>query len=152
MFIHKIFHLHQPLQESRRRVTEFGAFRELMNHGSHFDEDGTGHFEVKTRLGQRITADIRQVPSEDPNRIVFHSVAGNVDLAGMIEFVPIRENLTEVVLTLDYEVASSLERAFDMLTSTLDRLLNRQLTRLELCLQPVSPRQGRPAGGYLAHA
>lgn len=152
MFIHKIFHLNQSLEEARNRVTVFGAFRELTNHSARFDDNGTGHFEVKTRLGQRISADIRQVPDADPNRLLFQSVGGNIDLAGMIEFVPIRANLTEVVLTLDYEVASSLHRAFDLLTTTLDRFLNRQLTRLELCLQSSSPRAQRSGPGMLAHA
>lgn len=145
MFIHKIFHLHKPLEEARRTVTELGALRELAKNNARFDEDGTGHFEVKTKFGQRISADIRQVPGNEPNQLLFQSVGGDVELAGMIEFVPIRDNLTEVILTLDYEVASSFQRAFDLLTSSLDRFLNRQLTRLELYLRQQPKEAPRPS-------
>jgi hypothetical protein len=54
-------------------------------------------------------------------------VGGNAEVAGMIEFFPIRPNLTEVVLTLDYDAMSPLQKACD----TLDRFLNRQLSRIE---------------------
>ncbi len=149
MFIHKIFHLHQPLEDARKRVTELGVFRELELDRASFIGDGVGHFEVKTRLGGRLSADIRLLPDSEPDRLLFQSVSGNVSLAGLVEFVQIRPNLTEVVLTVDYEVASPLQRAFDTLTSTLDGFLNQQLARLEVCLKqapamiPPAPRMAR---------
>lgn len=138
MYIQKIFHLHLSLEASRERVLECGALWELEIERATFTHD-RGHFEVETGLGDRLSSDIRKLPGEDPNRILFQSVGGNVELAGMVEFAPIRENLTEVTLTLDYEMVSPIQRAFDALTSNFDRFLNRQLIRLENCLQ-------RPAG------
>ena len=67
----------------------------------------------------------------DPNRMLFRSIGGNVKLAGMIEFFSIRPNLTEVVLTLDYEVVSALRKV----TEVVDRFLNWQLAKIEGCIQ-----------------
>ena len=66
MFIHKIFHLHQPLEDARKRVTELGVLRELELDRASFIGDGVGHFEVKTRLGGRLSADIRMLPESEP--------------------------------------------------------------------------------------
>ncbi len=66
-------------------------------------------------------------------RILFRSVGGDVELAGMVELFEIRPALTEVVLTLDYETLSPLQKAFE----ALDRFLNRQLARIEGCMERV---------------
>jgi len=134
MLINKIFHLRQPVPEARKCLRKFATWDELKRDSevqcSTVEEDGIGRFEFKTGLGQRISTDIQELPGSDPNRILFRSVGGNVGLAGMIELFPIRENLTEVVLTLDYEPATSMQRVFQ----ALDRFLNRQLAKIEECV------------------
>ena len=74
------------------------------------------------------------MPGDDPNRILFRSVDGTVELAGMIELFPIRPNLTEAVLTVEYEALSPLQKAIDAMSIALDRFLNRQLARIEGCM------------------
>jgi len=130
MFVDKIFHLRQPLPEVRRRLRQpntWSAWHEDPEvHCSLMEWDGI-RFEFATRQAQRFCAHIEELPGRDPNRILFRSVRGNVALAGMLELVPIRPNLTEVVLSLDYEAPSAMQRVVE----ALDRFLNRQLMRLE---------------------
>ena len=138
MFIHKIFHLQQPVTEARERLRELGSFSGSENDFevtcSRNDPDGIGHLEFKNRQGQRICADIEEVPGDDPNRILFRSNGGTVELAGMVELYPIRPNLTEAVLTVEYEAPSPLQKAIDAMATALDGFLNRQLARVELCM------------------
>jgi hypothetical protein len=130
MFIDKVFHLHQPLPEVRKRLRQprtWSAWQEDPEvHCSLMEWEGM-RFEFAARQAQRFCAYIEELPGRDPNRIVFRSVRGNVALAGMLELVPIRPNLTEVVLSLDYEAPSAMQK----IVEAVDRFLNRQLTRLE---------------------
>jgi ribosomal protein S28E/S33 len=134
MLINKIFHLHQPVTEARERLRQMATWNGLGDaevHCSTIEPEGVGHFEMTGASGQRVSADIQELPGEDPNRILFRSVRGNVELAGMIELFEIRPNLTEAVLTLDYETMTPLQKVFE----ALDRLLNRQLARIEGCVE-----------------
>jgi len=141
MFIHKIFHLHLPVTQARESVREMGVCNGS-DHGIEVtctrDEPG-GHsrLEMRTDLGQRIAAEIEEIPGDDPNRILFRSVAGSLELAGMVELFPIRPNLTEAVLTVECEPASPLRKAIETMSATVDRFINRQLVRAELCTAPA---------------
>ena len=85
--------------------------------------------------GHRFTVTIGEVPSDEPNRIMFSSVGGTMELAGMIELYPIRPNLTEAVLTVEYEAVSPLQKAIETMAMAFDRFLNRQLARIEGCME-----------------
>lgn len=127
MLINKIFHLHQPLAEASRRLREPETWEELDAQMRITMREGTRHFEFIPRNGEPIAADIRELPGDEPGRIIFRSVAGDVELAGMIELFEIRENLTEAVLTVDYKPVSQLQKA----CVAVDRFLNHMLGRLE---------------------
>jgi len=134
MLIHKIFHMRQPVIEARKRLRELGTWNGSENDAevycSMIEPEGIGRVEFSPLLGERILADIQEVAGDDPSRILFRSVGGNVELAGMIELFSIRPNLTEAVLTLDYEAVSPLQKACE----AVDRFLNGQLARIEGCM------------------
>jgi hypothetical protein len=138
MLTSKIFHLHESLPDARERLHKFGTWDASQSDSDAqcalLETQGISHFELKTAHGHAISADIKEIPSDDPDRILFRSVAGTLELAGLIELYEIRPNLTEAVLTLDYEPISPLQKAFD----SLDRFLNRQLARIESCIAPAA--------------
>jgi hypothetical protein len=138
MLIHKIFHLRQPVKEARERLREMGTFngseKDFEVRCARIEPAGMGRLEFKSRQGEQVSADIEEVPADDPNRILFRSVDGTVELAGMIELYPIRPNLTEAVLTVEYEAISPLKKAIEAMSMALDRFLNRQLARIEGCV------------------
>jgi uncharacterized membrane protein len=139
MLIHKIFHLRQPVTEARERLRELGTWsgfeKDIEIHCVMIESEGIGRLEFKNPQGQRVSADIEEVPSDEPNRIMFSSVGGTMELAGMIELYPIRPNLTEAVLTVEYEAVSPLQKAIETMAMAFDRFLNRQLARIEGCME-----------------
>ena len=150
MLINKIFHLRQPVAEARQRLRELETWNGLENdaevHCSMMETEGIGRFEFTTGHGQRVSTEVQELPGDDPNRILFRSVGGNVKLAGIIEIVPIRPNLTEVVLTLDYESGSRMKKVFE----ALDQFLNRQLARIESCIERAYATRGTDEASSLS--
>ena len=135
MFIHKIFHLRQPLNEARERLRAPGTWtrtdHDVSLNCDPQDSGAIGHVEFQTRHGGPISADIEEVSGSEPERILFRSVSGDVELAGMIELFIIRPNLTEAVLTVEYEAPSAMQKAIERISVGLDQFLNRQLARIE---------------------
>ena len=141
MLINKIFHLRQPVAEARQHLRSFGTWSgdDGEVQCSMIEREGIEHLECSTTEGHRVSTNIEELPGDDPNRILFRSVGGNVELAGMIELFPIRPNLTEVVLTLEYEAVSPMRKVFE----AVDRFLNRQLARVERCMGRAPGFSGR---------
>jgi hypothetical protein len=138
MLIQKIFHLHQPVNEARERLREIGSCdsreKDFEVTCSRMEGEGIGRLELRMGHGQRVSADIKEVAGDDPNRILFRSVGGAVELAGMVELFPIRANLTEAVLTVEYEARSPMQKALEAMSMALDGFINRQLARIETCM------------------
>jgi hypothetical protein len=137
MLIHKIFHLRQPISEAREWLLDVGTCnereRDFEMTCSTVGREGIGRLEFRVGHGELVTADIEEVLGDDPNRILFRSVRGAVELAGMIELFPIRPNLTEAVLTVEYEAKSPVQKALEAVSMALDGFINRQLARIEVC-------------------
>jgi uncharacterized membrane protein len=131
MFIHKIFHLRQPLNEARARLRAPGTWDGADTAVSVHCADASGHLAFSSREGTPISADIVEVPGEEEDRILFRSVCGEVEVAGIIELFPIRPNLTEAVLTMEYDAPSGVQSVIERITVGLDQFLNRQLAKIE---------------------
>lgn len=133
MIIEKTFHNHESIQATKTRLSNLSSLpRQLkgVRHAS-VTADGIGHFEFHAGLGFHASVDLAEVESDDPNQALFRSENGNVKVAGLIEYIAIRDDLTEVVLTLDYTIQSPVHRVVDLLTGTMDRFLVRQLRELQ---------------------
>lgn len=139
MLIEKIFHVHQSISETRSRLAAFASYRRQLDRVSKamLTADGVAHFRFEPGLGYTLFVDLVEVPDESPDRILFRSVAGNVEATGAIEFFVIRENITEVVLTLDYQLKAPLARAVDSLTRVVDRFFDAQLRRMQAHFEGV---------------
>ena len=133
MLIQKIFHVHVGLEAAKAQLTNLRACRRLFEGvtAATVGPEGNSHVEFETGNGFAASVDLAPLASDDPNQVLFRSVGGNIELAGMVEYVPVREHLTEVQLTVDYAIKSPVHSVFDAVTSSVDRLLNRQLQRLQ---------------------
>ena len=137
MLIQKVFHIHRSPEETRALLANINSYRDHLVGVSRamITADGIGHFEAQTSAGYTLSADVAEVPSSESantNRVLFRSVTGNIDFVGMIEFFEIKENLTEVVLDLDYYLTSPLHRMMDWAAATVDHLINRQIERIQM--------------------
>lgn len=131
MYIHKIFHLRQPLNEARERLRAPGTWGGSDDDVSVHCANKNGYLKFSSREGAPISADIVELPGEEEDRILFRSVCGEVELAGMIELFPIRPNLTEAVLTVEYDAPAGVQSIIERVTIGLDQFLNRQLAKIE---------------------
>lgn len=155
MFIQKTFHIHQNIDETRAGLANIGAYRRDLEgvRTATMNADGVGRFEIETPSGTSVSVDLVEIISGDQNKKYFRSVRGNVQMAGMIEFFAIKENFTEVVLSLDYEITSSWQRVYDALTGAVDNFLNEQLLRIQSFFEGMGTfAMAERSAPYAAHA
>jgi hypothetical protein len=134
MLIQKIFHVHQGLQETKERLAHVQNYRQYLDgvRKAVITEDGVAQFDcVIPDGGFRAHLVLVELPTTDENQVLFRSTAGNIELSGLIEFFPIKDNLTEVQLTVEYSLRSPVHSIFNAFTSSLERFMNRQLRRVQ---------------------
>lgn len=136
MLIQKIFHVHRNSADTKAALTGIRLFRRDPAGGKKtiLTVDGVGQFDCEMPTGFRARCVLAELPASDPNQALFHSVEGNLEVAGLIEFIPIRENLTEVQLTLEYSIKSTFHSLLDCVTHSTEHFIDRQLERLEYWL------------------
>jgi hypothetical protein len=64
----------------------------------------TVDFSFRGPLGFQARTILLAVDSDSPNEHAFESVGGNIDLMGLVDFVEIRPNCTEITLAVHYEI------------------------------------------------
>lgn len=136
MLLQKIIHVHQGIEETKRRLANLHSFRR------HFEgvqkalitADGVAQFDCTIANGFRAHFVLVELPTSEENQVFFRSTAGNMDVAGLIEFFEIRPGLTEVQLTLEYSIKSPFHGIIDSITGGVERFVNRQLRRLQAVL------------------
>jgi uncharacterized membrane protein len=129
MFIQKVLHIHRNLDQTRSQLSNITAFR-TQPHGvetAMITEGGTGQFDCALPHGLRVHCVLVELPTPDPNQILFQSTAGNVELSGLIEFAPVRENLTEVQITMEYGFKSPMAAVCDRVFRCVEEFFLRQL-------------------------
>ena len=135
MLLQKIFHVHRNLAETKAQMTNLHNFRRHLEgvNKATVTADGIAQFDFNAGKfhGHFVAVEL---PTEDPNQVLFKSTAGNVDVAGLIEFFEIRPGLTEVQVTAEYSISSPLHHLVNLFTAGFDRFLNRQLRRLQCAL------------------
>lgn len=149
MQIQKIFHVHQSLQETQNLLAAVPSYR---RHLSGITKaticDGVAQLRFEPGLGYTINVELTELADKTPNRILFRSTHGNIELAGMVEFFAIREQLTEVVLTIDYQLSAPLAGVVDNLTHVMERFLELQLRGLQSHFEGVGTIASHSAGHF----
>lgn len=54
-----------------------------------------------------------------------------MEVCGLLELLPIRDHLTEVQLTLDYQIQSPIRRTFDRLFGAVNSRVDRQIVSMQ---------------------
>ena len=136
MLIQKIFHVHENVTDAKNRLRNFHHYRRVFEGVIPLasGRDGAAGFEFVTGNGFRAQVEVAELPTDDPNQSLFRSVDGNMEVAVLVEYFPIHDELTEVQLTVDYTIGSHMYSVLDAVTSSIDRFLNRHLRRLETYL------------------
>jgi len=151
MWVQKTFHLPVPEEAAWDKLADLRAYRYGLPGVEAAAMTGAGQAYLRFRLpwGFRGCMELAQVPGENPRQRVFRTAAGNVDAVGLVEFFPVRPDVTEVVLTLNYSIGSLWFRMMDRVAGSVDRFLNEQLTFLEAYF--ARPIRGVRANRFLPH-
>ncbi len=145
MLLQKVIHTHQSLDDTKARFAKLGG-----------NAEENVRCEFSIGHGFRARFDLALLPSDDSNQLLFRSESGNVRIAGLVEFLPVRDQLTEVQVTLDCTILPRVPRLLAAITGSVDRFVNRQLRSLEagaaIGRASKASRAPRPVGLYPATA
>ena len=129
MTIQKIFHSNQALSETQEKLFNLWGYRRHLSgvEKACIRHDGSSMWQLDLGNGVGVDAKLEYFEGDTPNQVFFRSVEGNLDVAGIIELTAIREDLTEVEVTIDAEFKSPIARVVDRMTDGLNRFLDCQL-------------------------
>jgi hypothetical protein len=128
MLIHKFFHVARSLPETQRRLEAWQTQCGLP--GIQADFPHPAPWEWPPDAGPQEDITLESLPGAHSRQILFRSLKGPIELAGLIEFFPVRDNFTEIELTADctFPSAHPDPPAWD---AWVEDFLNAQLQRIE---------------------
>src|SRR5438067_1986803 len=106
MLLEKTFHMSQPLDECKARLSSIQSYRRqfVLVTKATVTSSKTVDFSFRGPLGFEAKTVLTAIDSESPTEFAFESVGGNIEFMGLIDFSEIRPNFTEVTLALHYEI------------------------------------------------
>ncbi len=131
MLIHKFFHVARSLPETQRQLEAWHTRQGPLGLQTEFTNPAPWEWPPDAGPQEDIT--LESLPGAHSRQILFRSLKGPIELAGLIEFFPIRENFTEIELTADctFPSAHPGPAAWD---AWFEDFLNAQLQRIEQAL------------------
>src|SRR5258708_9238342 len=121
MLLQKTLHMSQSLPDCKARLSSIQSYRRqfLMVTKATVTSSKTVDFSFRGPLGFQARTILLAVDSDSPNEHAFESVGGNIDLMGLVDFVEIRPNCTEITLAVHYDIKNKffacLDRPFPFL-------------------------------------
>ena len=157
MLIQKVFHVHRSLDETQARLSNMDHGGESSNGFRKFEAASHGErglMDSFSLMGFRRDLNLELLPTDDKSQVLFHSVSGAMEVCGLLELHSIRDHLTEVQLTLDYQIQSPIRRTFDRLFGAVNSRVDRQILSMQRWMEgrqeTVSPtREERKNPGLL---
>jgi len=156
MLIQKVFHIRKSIDEAQARFSNFQNLsgRFLNTGGFARMAGGRGLWDAMALTGFQGSSRLELLPTEEKHQVLFHSTDGEFQLCGLMELLPVRDHLTEVQLTLEYEIQSSWRRALDRLLGVMDRWVNRRIMEMKRQMEddgvPEAPSRFIPAPAVAA--
>ena len=140
MMLHKIFHVNQSVEETKRRLGNVSSYRHHLDGVESVDlvGDGSSKWRLQLPLGFRAEFTLAETALEDGKTVVFKTQGGDLEIVGMVTFSHIKPNLTEVDLTLNYESNSPLFNVLDRMLNVGDQFLVNQLRRVRAHFEGIA--------------
>jgi len=110
MLLEKTFHMSQPLDECKARLSSIQSYKRqfLMVTKATVTSSKTVDFSFRGPLGFEARTVLLSIDSESPDQFTFESAGGNIDLMGIVDFTEIRPCCTEITLALHYQINNRL--------------------------------------------
>ena len=147
MLLQKILHLSEPVAECKARLANIQSYRRQFHKVTRatVTSSNTVDFSFRGPLGFEAHTVLLSVESDSPDQYTFESVAGNINLMGIVDFAEIRPNCTEVTLAVHYEIRNKLFAWLDRRLRFLDRFVTAELRSIRAHFEGI-------AASYLEHA
>ena len=132
----KVFHIRQSIEETHACLSKAETYHRRFGGGGGFSAtaDGRGLLEslslMSTRGGQN-AQEMELLPTEAADQVLFRSTGGGAEYWGLMELLPVRDQLTEIQLTLDYQIKSPFLRVLDRLLGSVNRSVDRQIIHVK---------------------
>ncbi len=157
MMLHKIFHMNQSMNETKRRLADVSGYRHHLDGLERADrqENGVSQWRLLLPLGFRADFSLMTIEGEDPNTVMFKSDSGDFEVVGMVSFQEVKPGLTEVDITVNYESSSPMFNVLDRALKIGDHFLVNQLRRVRAHFEGIAAPTHRTAPVYahqLKHA
>lgn len=151
MMLHKIFHMNQSVEEAKRRLSSVNSYRHHLEgvDRAEFTGEGTSHWSLQLPFGFKADFMLSEAMSDD-NTVVFKSLDGDIEICGMVTYSKIKNNLTEVEMTVNYESSSTFFNVLDRVFKIGDHFLVDQLRRVRAHFEGIAAPAPR-ALDYFSH-
>ncbi len=152
MMLHKIFHMNQSVEEAKRRLSSVNSYRHHLDgvERADFTSEGTSRWSLQLPFGFKADFVLSEAMSDD-NTVVFKSLDGDLEICGMITYSKIKNNLTEIDITLNYESGSMFFNVLDRVFKIGDHFLVEQLRRARAHFEGIAAPAPR-ALDYFTHS
>ena len=150
MMLHKIFHMNQSVEETRRLLANVSGYRHHLDgvEQADFSEDGSSQWRLVLPLGFRAEFTLAEAPAEE-NTLVFKSKdGGDLEVMGMISFHAVKANLTEIDLVVNYESSSLVFNLLDRMLKVGDHFVVNQLRRVRAHFEGIAAPVPRTVGVF----
>ena len=129
MLLEKTFHMSQPLDESKARLTSIQSYKRqfLMVTKATVTSSKTVEFNFRGPFGFEARTVFLAIESDSANQIAFESAGGNIDVMGLVDFTEIRPNCTEITLAVHYQIKNALFAWLDRHFGFVDAFMNAEL-------------------------
>ena len=140
MLLEKTFHMCQPLDESKARLTSIQSYKRqfLMVTKATVTSSKTVDFSFRGPLGFDARTVLLAVDSDSIDQFAFESVGGNLDVIGLVDFTQIRPNCTEITLAIHYKIKNRLFAWLDRRFGFVDAFVNAELRSIRAHFEGIA--------------
>ncbi len=149
--LHKIFHMNQSVEEAKRRLSSVNSYRHHLEGVERVEltGEGTSRWALQLPFGFKADFVLSEAMSDD-NTFVFKSLDGDLEICGAISYSRIKDNLTEIEITMSYESTSLSFNMLDRVFKIGDRFMVEQLRRVRAHFEGIAAPAPR-ALDYFSH-
>ena len=150
MMLHKIFHMNQSVEETKRRLANVSSYRHHLDGVECADvvDEGVSNWRLQLPLGFRAEFTLSETSLEDGDSLMFKTLGGDLEIVGMVNFHSIKSNLTEIEVTMNYESNSPLFNMLDRMLNVGDQFLVNQLRRVRAHFEGIAAPAPRNVVAY----
>ncbi len=140
MLLEKTFHMSQPLDEAKARLTSIQSYKRqfVMVTKAAVTSSKTVDFSFRGPLGFEARTVLLDVENDSVDQFAFESVGGNIDVLGLIDFTEIRPTCTEITLAIHYQIKNRLFAWLDRRFGFVDAFVNAELRSIRAHFEGIA--------------